>query len=206
MSGLDDKAVFAALQSELNSRISTRASINTAHLQTVVALVAGFIAARAVKGDCVGTSERIEFFSYYLAATIPFISVYFVSLYKHNDIQIGLLNLALKRIEARSWKTLPDSIRFYKVGGDFRASFEARKVSHRAVIGLCCVSPILVLGGSLGQSATELGTSFLLFLHSGHHNVRSEFWFLVLTMAVSMFNVATLVQLQSYRNDLMRQV
>lgn len=138
---IDDKTLFGALHGELNTRISARAAISTAHLQTIVAFAAGFIVTKNVGFALAQPMANIALL---ICVMMPAISFYFIALYAHNDLQIGLLNQCLREIEERN-TTLPAEVRFYRKGGLYSASFEARWYSHSAVIMLAMLSPVLLI-------------------------------------------------------------
>lgn len=138
---IDDKALFGALHGELNTRISARAAISTAHLQTIVAFAAGFIVTKNVD---LALAQPMANIALLICVMMPAISFYFIALYAHNDLQIGLLNQCLREIEERN-TTLPPEIRFYRKGGLYSASYEARWYSHSAVIMLSMLSPVLLI-------------------------------------------------------------
>ena len=79
---LDAKSRVAAAQSELNARLQIRASIQIAHV-----VVAG-----AVIGACVNavTQEQLKnILIIMISLILPLISLYFVSLYARNEVQLG---------------------------------------------------------------------------------------------------------------------
>lgn len=133
----DSKTLFTSLQAELNSRVLSRVSINIGHMQTITAFSAGFIITRIAHGNYINI-----YAPHFFLLVIPFISYYFISLYIHNDLQIGFLNKYLNKIESHS--AIPVSLRFYdrnkSVG---RMSFEARGVSSHAIKWMCVVSPVI---------------------------------------------------------------
>lgn len=139
---VDEKTLFAGLHGELNSRVGARAAISTAHLQTIVAFAAGFLITKA-SGPTEGGPSQTAALALMICGLMPAISYYFISLYAHNDLQIGLLNQCLRELEERNLE-LPEVVRFYRMNGPYSASYDARGFSHAAVIMLAMLSPILI--------------------------------------------------------------
>ncbi|MBP2158411.1 MULTISPECIES: hypothetical protein [Asticcacaulis] len=185
---IDEKTLFSGLQSELNSRVIARASINTAHIQTVVTFTAGYIAARASSNF-----DSSGYLGYIVGAIIPMVSYYFISLYRHHDMQIGLLNRTLRRIEDSS--EISDMHRFFKVGGDSGAkSYKARNISNMAVIWLCFLSPVVIFLDYV-----------ILFANNGFSwpefsNI--DYIFVTWVASLTAWNFWSLLRLGKFRKDL----
>lgn len=179
---IDARTLFAALQGEMNSRITARAAINVAHLQVIMAFAGAYLVSAAVDAKGAG-------FAAVISALIPLVSFYFVSLYSHNDIQIGLLNRTLRRIEDLS--DLPEQLRFLTVGAESgEASYAARRISHRAVVLLCLTSPALVVASMVMRPWSGPLTDPLPWLA------------LAFAVAISLANWLRLRRVQKKRDDL----
>ena len=194
--GIDQKTLFTALQAELNSRVIARVTINTAHLQTIIIFVAAFIAAKVAANSSTPLAA-VTRYSYFITMIMPLISCYFVMLYKHNDMQIGLLNLCLRRIEEHSQDALAENIQFYKNNGCYEDSFRARTFSHGAVIGLCLFSPLLVVGDAGFETWWSTPPNAIW-----DSIPKLAKFTVVWTGSISVINVVILCLLQRYRNKL----
>lgn len=201
---VDAKVMFQALQTELNARVQSRAAINTTHIQTIVALVVGYFVTRA---NTATASTDIPVLPYLIATLIPFVSYYFVGLYRHNDMQIGLLNKCLGRIEDQSAR-LEYANRFYRVGGDYAISWDARAHSHAALWWLCCASPILYVAELLIVTGVSIRGSPTLATAKAVVDQYFVSWMglaFLISGAVSVANLRSLEATQAFRDTLIEQ-
>ena len=139
---LDLGVLFSALHGELNARVIARTTINVAHLQSILIFSGGFILTDDSGLKLGGSGQSL--LQYAFSSVIPLISFYFVSLYRHNELQIGTLTRHLRLIESTG--DIAEPLRFYPArsrgGIDSRAAWS---ISHRSIILLCCTSPALIL-------------------------------------------------------------
>lgn len=182
---IDEATLFSALQSELNARVSARAAINTSHIQTIIFFVGGYVIVK-------NTTSASPWLPYMFSTIIPIISYYFVSLYRHNDLQIGLLNRSLRKLEQNS--SVQDDLRFFQVGSfSGSQSYEARSISHFAVMMLCLASPLLIFIDSLFS---------FIFVPGGIVSLSGPQVFVVsITSIISFINVYSLVRLDKRRQE-----
>lgn len=191
--------IFNSLHSELGARISTRASINTAHIQTIMTFAGGYLFATVAAKEI---SNHAIYLPYAISVIIPCISYYYIALYRHNDMHIGLLNLLFRKIEEEHGSTLSKEIRFYALDGFYQDSFRARRISHRAIYFLCLLSPILIVLDSLFRLLVEqLGNGERLICKTQTELYLSGGVFLFV-VAVSLYNIKTLHDAQLYRDSL----
>ena len=184
---LDVTTLFSSLQSELNARVIARASINSAHIQTILLFIGGYIISKYTTPTPAGPNFLAPFL---ICGIIPMISWYFISIYAHNDMQIGLLNRTLRRIEDVSG--IDDKLRFFKRESDSGSkSFHARQQSHFAVFMLCLVSPIIIFTDKLIYMILNKKTELIL----DHPTL------IVISIVIflSLINIITLIRLNKAR-------
>lgn len=192
---IDEKTVFSSLQTEINARVIARASINSFHFQVILAFASACITLK-VAAEATPDNTKILLGNLFFIAglIIPLASLYYISLYIHNDMQIGLLNKCMRKIEEKS--EISDDIKFYKIGGIYSQSFNARKWSHYAVLALSTTSPSITLIEQLYHLATH-GTS-------GWNYTSIQTILFVFAGAITIANVILLSRLQKFREDLIK--
>ena len=172
-----EKELFAGLHGEMAARISTRASINTSHL-TLVLLFAG--------STLLSSFDQNQYNKIVIMCIIPLVSSYFVSLYIHNDRQIGLINHTLSKIENGS--DIDKKYRFYAVGSKIgEAAFFGRKISNAAVGFLCLLSPALIV---------------VLHFSSGKIDCISAIAF-IFSLSISVINIVSIYFNSKFRQEIL---
>lgn len=187
---IDQKTLFSALHGELNARVNARTLANTAHMQTISIFASASVIAMLGGGQSQLGASISGTLYYFLAAFIPFISLYFLVIYDQHDRQIGLLNRHLRRIEEAS-EDIPTDLRFFERGSQTGvASFGARFQAHLAVSTLGCSSLILLaLGWLMGSLPDDPVWK------------NKAIW---TCFAVTLINIIMMVRLEIFRRGLVR--
>lgn len=165
-----------------------------------MAFAGGYLAAKLT----VPQSPQLTYLTYTISAIIPCISYYFIALYRHNDMHIGLLHLLFRKIEEEHADLLGNEVRFYAIDGFYKDSFDARKISHRAIYLLCLLSPMLIITDSAIAFFITGSNRFV----EGITNVTAIKEFIVFLFAlifvcsISLYNITLLRKAQEYRDSL----
>ena len=189
---VDSKARYAAAQSEINSRLQIRGTVNIAHMSVIGVALGSYF-----------TLKSQQHGSYYLtfAFLMPLLSAYFVTYYIHNDRILGLLGAFCRTLEKISEEKCPSAKlpRWFSAAEEqwLVLALDARKFSDYAIIGLCIVSPIVVCFDSI--YAILLG-GILGFLRDP--NIIQLGLLLVYCTTVSAFNVKRLCGIREFRRRL----
>jgi len=208
MASLNAVSRFSAAHSEINARISSRANLNIGHLAGVTSVTALYYTAMFAAAE----HPNLGIQNYYplIAIAIPLISTYFVSLYVHNDIIIGLLGAFCAAIEAAEENEAQDCRLPRWFGGGaaedqdvwLYEALAARKWADWSVIGLCAVSPCVVFVDVIEQFAARGFDSFLPITEEGAlHGVA-----FCTCVVISVWNIARLVGVYKERDAIKRHV
>lgn len=151
---------YGAAQSEINSRVAARTTVNVFHMVTILSVTSVFFLA--------GREGEHEDVIWLIGAFIPLISTYFSCYYVHNDSIIGLLSAYCSALEKVSRDHTEDDSKYMpswhspqvSTKSWIQPSLEVRTYSDRTIQGLSIVSPF-ISAADLGLCSTE---GFLLFM------------------------------------------
>jgi hypothetical protein len=136
---IDAKTRYNAAQSELNARLQVRANINISHI-IVIAAASGTYS--AIKPD------NSHIFGFIIAAAVPLITFYFISMFIHNESNISNLIRNLVELEQSSDKldiSTPMSSRFKHSPETISQTYRFSSGRVKSLVGLCFISPILII-------------------------------------------------------------